>query len=185
MPRQFAHQASSSPNALSAVTTAPPTTSLWPLRYFVVECTTTSAPSAIGCCSAGDRKVLSTTTRRAHGVRRAADPADVGDAQQRIARRLDPDDPRAARCDDVRRIRRREIGEHDVEEAALRQRPKQSLRSAVTVVRGDDDVARLQEMKDERHGGHPRARDHAAPAPPSSSASASASWERVGLPLRV
>src|SRR3546814_16747672 len=30
--------------------------------YLVVECTTMSAPSAIGCCKAGDRKVLSTTT---------------------------------------------------------------------------------------------------------------------------
>ena len=30
--------------------------------YLVVECTTTSAPSASGCCSRGERKVLSTTT---------------------------------------------------------------------------------------------------------------------------
>ena len=31
--------------------------------YFVVECTTTSAPSAIGCCSTGVANVLSTTVR--------------------------------------------------------------------------------------------------------------------------
>ena len=31
--------------------------------YLVVECTTTSAPRARGCCSKGERKVLSTTTR--------------------------------------------------------------------------------------------------------------------------
>jgi hypothetical protein len=30
--------------------------------YFVVECTTRSAPSAIGCCQTGLRKVLSTAT---------------------------------------------------------------------------------------------------------------------------
>ena len=30
--------------------------------YFVVECTTTSAPSASGCCRYGDAKVLSTTS---------------------------------------------------------------------------------------------------------------------------
>jgi len=30
--------------------------------YLVVECTTTSAPSDNGCCSSGERKVLSTTT---------------------------------------------------------------------------------------------------------------------------
>ena len=46
----------------AANTRPPPTMSEWPPRYFVVECTTTSAPSAMGCCSAGDAKVLSTTT---------------------------------------------------------------------------------------------------------------------------
>ena len=30
--------------------------------YLVVECTTRSAPSASGCCSSGERKVLSTAT---------------------------------------------------------------------------------------------------------------------------
>ena len=30
--------------------------------YFVVECSTTSAPSRSGCCSAGEAKVLSTNT---------------------------------------------------------------------------------------------------------------------------
>ena len=50
--------------------TAPPTTSLWPLMYLVVECSEKSAPSASGCCQAGDRKVLSTTVRAP--LRRAA-----------------------------------------------------------------------------------------------------------------
>ena len=31
--------------------------------YFVVECTTTSAPSASGCCRYGEANVLSTTSR--------------------------------------------------------------------------------------------------------------------------
>jgi len=43
--------------------TMPPTLSLWPLRYFVVLCITRSAPSAIGRCSAGLAKVLSTASR--------------------------------------------------------------------------------------------------------------------------
>ena len=47
----------------SSVITAPPSASLWPLMYFVVECTTMSAPRAIGCCSTGVAKVLSTTVR--------------------------------------------------------------------------------------------------------------------------
>ena len=40
----------------------PPTTSEWPPRYFVVEWTTMSAPSASGCWRYGVAKVLSTTT---------------------------------------------------------------------------------------------------------------------------
>src|SRR3546814_5035161 len=62
MPRQLAHHANRSCSSGVRAITAPPTTSLWPLMYLVVECTTASAPkSVIGVCSAGDRKVLSTT----------------------------------------------------------------------------------------------------------------------------
>ena len=43
-------------------TTTPPRPSLWPLRNFVVEWTTMSAPSAIGCWKYGDMNVLSTTS---------------------------------------------------------------------------------------------------------------------------
>ena len=71
-------------------TTAPPTTSLWPLMYLVVECTTMSAPSRKGCCQAGDRKVLSTTTSAPRLVGELGHRRDVGDAQQRIARCFDP-----------------------------------------------------------------------------------------------
>ena len=81
----------------SFATTAPPTTSLWPLMYLVVECTTRSAPSAIGVCSAGDRKVLSTTTSAPTAMRGFGDEAQVGDAQQRIGRRFDPDQLRRLR----------------------------------------------------------------------------------------
>ncbi len=54
---------SRSPSAGSATTTAPPTTSLCPPRYFVVEWTDTSAPSASGCWRYGVAKVLSTASR--------------------------------------------------------------------------------------------------------------------------
>ncbi len=46
----------------SRTTIAPPTTSEWPPQYFVVECTTTSAPRVSGCWRYGDAKVLSTTS---------------------------------------------------------------------------------------------------------------------------
>src|SRR5260370_557356 len=40
-------------------TRAPASTSLWPERYLVSECITTSAPSFSGCCSSGVAQVLS------------------------------------------------------------------------------------------------------------------------------
>ena len=46
----------------SSPQTMPPTTSEWPPMYFVVECTTTSAPSSNGFCRYGEAKVLSTTS---------------------------------------------------------------------------------------------------------------------------
>jgi hypothetical protein len=45
------------------VHTKPPTTSLWPLRYFVVECVTTSKPRSSGRWKYGVMKVLSHTER--------------------------------------------------------------------------------------------------------------------------
>ena len=66
MPMLFAHHANSSPNSAVAAITAPPTTSEWPLIYFVVECTTISAPNLIGFCNAGDKNVLSAATSAPH-----------------------------------------------------------------------------------------------------------------------
>ena len=60
-PSALAHHTSCWCSSGSRATTAPPTTSLWPLTYLVVECRTRSAPNASGFCSAGDRNVLSTT----------------------------------------------------------------------------------------------------------------------------
>jgi hypothetical protein len=42
---------------------APPTTSLWPPRYLVALCITTSMPSFKGCCKTGVAKVLSQTAQ--------------------------------------------------------------------------------------------------------------------------
>src|SRR5438445_663081 len=44
-------------------TSIPPTMSLWPFRYLVVECSTMSAPSSSGRWKQGVAKVLSTTNR--------------------------------------------------------------------------------------------------------------------------
>ena len=58
----FCRNASLAPSSGSATTTAPPTTSEWPPMYFVVEWSTTSAPSSSGRCRDGEAKVLSTTS---------------------------------------------------------------------------------------------------------------------------
>jgi hypothetical protein len=50
------------PSSLLATTT-PPITSEWPPRYFVVACTTRSAPSSRGRCKTGVAQVLSQASR--------------------------------------------------------------------------------------------------------------------------
>src|SRR6202041_2132627 len=60
-PAAFCRKANLSAWSCVVHTTTPPIPSLWPLRNFVVEWTTMSAPSAIGCWKYGDRNVLSTT----------------------------------------------------------------------------------------------------------------------------
>jgi hypothetical protein len=50
------------PSSLLATTT-PPITSEWPPRYFVVACTTRSAPSSRGRCRTGVAQVLSQASR--------------------------------------------------------------------------------------------------------------------------
>ena len=57
------------------------------------ECTTTSAPSSSGRCRYGVAKVLSTTQRAPRPVRHGDHGRDVDHLQQRVRRRLDPDQP--------------------------------------------------------------------------------------------
>ena len=61
-PSDFCRKYSRSASAGSFVATKPPTTSEWPPRYFVVECTTRSAPSESGCWRYGVANVLSTAS---------------------------------------------------------------------------------------------------------------------------
>ena len=70
-PTAFCTKRSRSSQPSSRVTTTPPTVSEWPPRYFVVECTAKSAPSASGCWLAGVAKVLSTATSGCAGAARA------------------------------------------------------------------------------------------------------------------
>ena len=96
-PTEFCRNATCSASSASSPTTSmPPTMSEWPLRYFVAECMTRSAPCSSGRCSAGEAKVLSTTDQQAALLRDGRDRGDVDDLQQRVGRRFDPDQLRPA-----------------------------------------------------------------------------------------
>ena len=61
-PAEFCTNPSHSMSSSRVATTAPPTESLWPFRYFVVLCMTRSTPDSSGRCRKGLAKVLSAAT---------------------------------------------------------------------------------------------------------------------------
>ena len=93
-PSDFCRNASCSASASSFVATKPPMTSEWPPRYFVVEWSATSAPSASGCWRYGRRERVVDDDERADRVRRLRRPRDVDDVERRVRRRLEPDELR-------------------------------------------------------------------------------------------
>ena len=150
-PRDFCRNASRSAIPSSEVATKPPITSEWPPRYFVVECSATSAPSASGCWRYGVANVLSTTTQRAGVVRDLRGGRDVDDVQRRVRRGLQPDEPRVlvevlgeAVGDLVGREEREAVALRLVD---LREHP---VDAAVDVVDGDDVVARREQVHERR-----------------------------------
>ena len=152
-----------SPSAASAQMTAPPTESEWPFRYFVVEWTTASQPSASGFWKNGVANVLSTTTRIFAPIRRALvlrdgrEGGEVGDLHRRVRGRLDEEHARRRRDGLAHRlgVRRVDVGERDAEvREDLRE---EAVRAAVRVPADEDVVPRLDEREHERRlGCHPR-----------------------------
>ena len=88
-PAAFWTNCSHSMSSSRAATTTPPMLSLWPFRYFVVLCTTRSAPSSIGRWRHGLANVLSTTSRDVVAVRELGRGREVGQAHHRVGRRLE------------------------------------------------------------------------------------------------
>ena len=126
--------------------------------YLVVECSTMSAPSSSGCCSAGEAKVLSTNTFMFDDAASCAIAPMSAMRQQRVGGRLDPDQP-GLRGD--RRAHGVEVGQRDggVVDAPLREHlVDQPEGSAVGVVGHDDVVTRPQQRAQRAvGGGHARA----------------------------
>ena len=155
-PSDFWRKASRSESASSFVATKPPTTSEWPPRYFVVECRTTSAPSASGCWRYGVANVLSTTT--------SAPTACAASAAARMSTRLSngfvgvssqTSFVRSSTCS----ARPVEIscGREKREAVALRlvHLREHAVDPAVDVVHRDDVVAGVEQVHERRRGAEP------------------------------
>ena len=75
-----------------AVASAPPIRSEWPLRYFVAECITMSAPRSSGRVNTGVADGRIDREPRAGGMRDLGDRRKIGDLPAGIGRRLRPDE---------------------------------------------------------------------------------------------
>ena len=102
--------------------------------------------------------------KRADAVRECRGLPDVGDPQQRIGRRLEPNELRS-RLERARE--RRQVGrvdELDLEPAGALQREEQPVAAAVAVARGEHEFTRRHETEHERDRGHARGGHDAASA---------------------
>ena len=144
--------------------TAPPTTSEWPLMNLVVEWTTKSAPSLIGFCSAGDRKVLSQTTLAPAAWARV----QMSATSTRRSRGLEGVSTRTSLGLQRKRRLKRDgialIDQQQLEMPLLGAGVQQATGAAVTVVRRDQQVARLQQGQGQVDGGHAGGGDDGARA---------------------
>ena len=171
----------------SRVTSAPAITSEWPLRYFVAECMTRSAPSASGWVSTGvaDRRVDGERARRARARSRATAAMSVivhsGLAGVSIHTSFVSPGRIAARD-------RIEIGHvDDVDlQPPLRARSRCSqLRSDQYITFGDHHViARCERLEHRGRRRHARSEQQRR-GPPSSAASIASAWSNVGLSARA
>ena len=133
-------------------TATPPIMSEWPFRYLVVECTTMSKPSSSGRCTHGLAKVLSATAEDAALARDLGDRRQVGELEQRIGRRLDPDHAACSGGIAARRLARsvRSTKLKLEPGAALAHALEQAKGAAVEVVARDDVRAGVEQLEHRR-----------------------------------
>ena len=103
-------------------TTAPTSASSWPARYFVAECSARSQPSSSGLTCSGVAAVESQSSEPAMRGGRL----EVRHRQERVRRRLEPDEVRVRRA--VLRSGRTRRGEDPSERARRGSRPFRSTR---------------------------------------------------------
>ena len=121
-----------------------------------------SKPNSSGRCTAGEAKVLSATVSKPRARPIVGDSGEVGDAQQRIAGRLDPDHPGRRRD---RRLDRRSVAGVDMRDrepgGAFAHAMKEPPASAIEVVGGDDMRAVVEKFEHGRLGGEARGESEA------------------------
>ena len=148
-PMAFCMNSSFSTRSLrSLTTTMPPTMSECPLMYLVTECTTRSMPRSSGRCTNGEAKVLSTTVRTLALLADLRDLRQVGDLEQRVGRRFDPDHFRVRLQSPSPESRSRWSRRSRLCSPIERLRTCSNRRqAAVQVVRGHDVAARIQQFQ--------------------------------------
>ncbi len=125
----------------------------------MVEWTTMSAPSAIGCWKYGDMKVLSTTSSTFLRAANFADGLKISESHERVGGRLHINHARlfangALNISDVGSIH---VGEFDA--VAGENLVEEARRSAVEIVAADDVVARLVHGAESVDGSHAAGED--------------------------
>ena len=172
-PAAFAMNWMRSARASSFSTQMPPIMSLWPFRYFVVEWNTMCAPYSSGRWKYGVANVLSTISSTPRRFAIAAGRREVGEAHERVRRRLEQqrDGLRRDRVLDALRIARVDEGERHAE--VREDLVEQPIGAAVHVLAADDVVAGLEQLH-QRVGAPHAARERE---------SVPAAFERRDVPL--
>ena len=122
----------------------------WPPRYLVTLSSTAHAPISIGRVRTGEEKVLSATQRTPWAAQIARDGAEIGYAQVRVGRRLQPDE-RGAGNGPLCQFEVREIDEIDRDPALRQCVPCIDEKAVVGVLRKDQPVARPELVKQRHH----------------------------------
>ena len=128
-------------------------------------------------------RVVDDERARRRACAASATARDVDDVEQRVRRRLDPDERACARRGAPATLGRARPASTYVEPVALRlvHLREHAVRAAVDVVHADDVVAGVDEVHDRRRRAESRTRTRGRARPPSSEARHSSSAVRVGL----
>ena len=101
---------------------------------------------------------------RSGAMPRLAHAPEIGNSQQRIARRLDPQHRRLALRDRLLDVRRGEIGQLELDLPLRGERAEQPICAAVAIMRGEHFSSTRHELQRQRDRRHAGARDHSTHA---------------------